>query len=124
MAWHHRMCKACGRLLAADHIPWHSRKHPDIEPGVWIREYMSVLEVVSSGTELAPVCPRCEGKDVLDVVMMPQAAKAAKHVVDIMGSIVAQDVCWDDKFEEPPEEHRHWCQDCEAYITPEWEKVK
>ena len=91
----------------------------------WLKEQLIRGASFLPGTEVVPVCPGCEGKGILDVILVPQGAKAARHIMGTEDGIIAGDVNWDDDFEQPPEEHRYWCQDCEKYISePEWEKVK
>lgn len=118
-------CIACGRFLDKVHIPWHSQKHPDMRVGEWLKQLVHRVEIPCD-TEIDPVCPnsKCQGKNILDVVLVPNGATTDKHVVGSDGQIIAYLKNWDQDFEQPPEESRYWCQDCEAYITPEWEKVK
>jgi hypothetical protein len=123
VAW--RFCTVCERFLEPERIPWHSQRHPEMRTMDWVRDCCRYIwdEDCPPGTEIVPICPRCDGRDILDVAMVPQGAKAERHIMGEDG-VVAENICWDDKFEQPPEEHRYWCQDCEAYVKPEWEKVK
>jgi len=85
----------------------------------WMKNHLVLGTSIPPGTELVPVCPRCSGEDVLEVVMVPRAGRAVRHIMEEDG-ITAEDVRWDDTFDRPPEKIKSWCQDCEAYITPEW----